>query len=247
VHEELPRYGGNIGKYSIRHITRDDINLQKDRNSGFSNVLVEWSRFKTENATGPTDAKNPLTPDIGTGTITQSMKSALDFTANGIYAGSDYNGLIIEATTVKGIISNGAWSSKNWWDDANDTGASWNIVVSTAGVTKPISMQVDAGSDIGGPTNFVAEWSSGSAGPWNLLGEYTCEDIVNYANTLLTQVPGFKVTNYQFPLAASGLSKLYIRLRVKNKITGTMTAPTGGALTAAGISRLGHLSIKYNK
>jgi hypothetical protein len=64
---------------------------------------------------------------------------------------------------------------------------------------------------------------------------------------IITQVPGFKVTNYQFPLAASGLSKLYIRLRVKNKITGSMTAPTGGTLTAAGISRLGHLSIKYNK
>lgn len=249
VHEDLPRYGTNIGNYAIRHLKREDIDLKANRTDGFSNVLVEWSQFKTDNATNPTTTLNPLTPDIGTGKLTQNQRVALDFSANGIYAGSDYNGLLMEATTVKGLIANGSWGCKTWWDDTKNIGAAWSIVVTTAGITKPISMQIEGGTDTGGPTNFIAEWSTTGLDTdvWNQLGVYTLEDVVIYANTLLTQVPGFKVINFQFPLAASGLNNLYIRLRVKNKITGTATAPTGGTLTATGISRLGHLSIKYNK
>jgi hypothetical protein len=71
--------------------------------------------------------------------------------------------------------------------------------------------------------------------------------MVNWTSTLLTQVPGFKVVNFQLPSNASGLNNLYIRLRVKNKTVGTSTGPTGGTLAATGVSRLGHLSIKYNK
>lgn len=249
VHEDLPRYGGNIGKFAIRHVTRDDIVLQNDRNAGFSNVLVEWSRFKTENVNAATAAKNPLTPDIGTGILTQSQKGALDFTSSGIFAGGDYNGLLIESTTVKGVIANGAWGANTWWNDAKNIGASWNIQTSTTGITKPISLQIEGASNIGGPTNFITEWSTtgSDVGPWNLVAEYTMQDITDFTNTLLTQVPGHKVVNFQFPLAASGLPNLYIRLRVKNKTVGTATSPTAGTLTAAGVSRLGHVSIKYNK
>ena len=249
VYEQLPRYGGDIGKYAIRHLKREDIALKENREDGFSNVLVEWSRFKLENTAGATEAKNPMTPDIGAGTLKQSEKGALDFSANGISAGTDYNGLIPEATTVKGAISNGAWNSKNWWNDTKAKGASWNITVSTVGITKPISLQIEGNSNIGGARNFIVEWSATGtdAGAWNQVGEYTLEDVVDYTNTLLTQVPGLKVLNFQFPNTALGLTNLYIRLRVKNKIVGTATSPTGGTLAAAAITRLGHVSIKYNK
>lgn len=249
VHEEPARYGGNFGKYQIRHLTREDINLKDSRDDGFSKVLVEWSRFKTENLTGAVDSKNPLTPDTGTGTLSQSLKTPLDFSAAGIFTGPDYNGLSMDPTTLKGAVADGAWGANNWWDNTKNIGASWLISTSTAGITKPISIQIECASDIGGPTNFIAEWSSTGtdAGTWNLIGEYTCQDMVNWTSTLLTQVPGFKVVNFQLPSNASGLNNLYIRLRVKNKTVGTSTGPTGGTLAATGISRLGHLSIKYNK
>lgn len=249
VNENLPRYGGNIGRYSIRHLTREDIALRENGDDGFSTVLAEWSRFKTENANGATETLNPLTPDIGTGKLTQSQKPALNFTTNGIYAGVDFNGLIQDPTTVKGVINNGGWASKTWWNDSKNIGASWNIQVSTAGITKPISLQIEGYNDIGGPRNFIVEWSSTGleTGTWNQVGEYTLEDVTNFSNTLLTQVPGAKVVNFQFPLAASNINSLYIRLRVKNKVVGTTTSPSGGTLNANGVSRLVHLSIKYNK
>jgi hypothetical protein len=249
VYEQLPRYGNDIGKYAIRHLKREDIALKENREDGFSTVLVEWSRFKLENTTGATEAKNPLTPDIGVGTLKQSEKGSLDFSTNGVSTGTDYNGLIQEASTVKGAIANGAWNSKNWWNDTKGKGASWNIVVSTLGITTPISLQIEGNSNIGGPRNFIVEWSATGidAGVWNQVGEYTLEDVVDFTNTLLTQVPGLKAVNFKFPNTASGLTNLYIRLRVKNKIVGTATNPTGGTLAAAGLSRLGHVSIKYNK
>lgn len=249
VYETYDRYGGSIGKYAIRHLKRSDIDLKQDRANGFSNVLVEWSRFKTEYAATPTASANPLTPDIGTGTITKSGNAPMDFTASGLYTTTDYNGLIQETATVKGAISNGGWGSKNWWNTAANRGEYFEIAVSTAGISNPISLQVDGNVDIGGPRNFIVEWSdkNDATAVWNQVSTFTFEDVANFSNTLLTQVAGYKALNFQFPQAASGLANLYIRLRVANKTVGTTTSVTGGTLTAATACRLVHLSIKYNK
>ncbi|MBV8253273.1 MAG: BACON domain-containing protein [Chitinophaga sp.] len=246
VHEEYDRYGGNIGRYAIRHLKREDIALSDDRNNGFSKVLAEWSRFKNEYANTPTDALNPLTPDIGTGRITQSSKTWLDFTANGITGTTDYNGLLQEPTTNKGAVTNGGWGCKGWWNTVTNTGEYWAMEVSSAGISTPLSMQIEGNTDIGGPRNFVAEWSVNNS-TWNSIGSFTFEDVANWSNTLLTQVAGFKVLNFQLPPAASGQNHLYIRLRVANKNVGTTNAATGGTLTTTTSCRLVHVSLKYNK
>ncbi|RBL88556.1 hypothetical protein DF182_18430 [Chitinophaga flava] len=246
VHEEYERYGGDIGRYSIRHLKREDIALNDDRNNGFSNVLAEWSRFKTEYATTPTDAQHPLTPDIGTGRIYQSGKKWLDYTANGISGTTDYNALIQEPTTNKGAVANGGWGAKGWWNNTTNTGEYWAIEMSTAGISTPVSLQIEGNTDIGGPRNFVAEWSADNTS-WNSLGSFTFEDVANWSNTLLTQVAGYKVLNFQLPQAASGQDHLYVRLRVANKNVGTTTAASGGTLSTTASCRLVHVSVKYNK
>ncbi|MBC9912360.1 BACON domain-containing protein [Chitinophaga varians] len=246
VHEEYDRYGGDIGRYSIRHLKREDIALNEERNNGFSNVLVEWSRFKTEYAATPTESQHPLTPDVGSGRIYQSGKKYLDFTANGITPTTDYNGLLQEPTTNKGAVSNGGWGCKGWWNATTNTGESWIIEVSTTGISAPVSVQIEGNSDIGGPRNFVAEWSVNNT-TWNSLGNFTFQDVANWSNTLLTQVAGQKVLNFQLPQAASGQDKLYVRLRVANKNAGTTNAATGGTISATATCRLSHVSVKYNK
>ncbi len=246
VHETYDRYGGNIGRYSIRHLKREDIALNEDRGNGFSAVLVEWSRFKTEYAATPTETQNPLTPDIGNGRIYQSGKKYLDFTASGITPTTDYNGLLQEPATNKGAVANGGWGCKGWWNATSNTGESWIIEVSTKGISSPLSLQVEGNSDVGGPRNFVAEWSVDNAA-WNSLGNFTFQDVANWSNTLLTQVAGQKVLNFRLPQAASGQDKLYIRLRVANKTAGTTNAATGGSITATATCRLSHVSVKYNK
>ncbi|WP_295128781.1 DUF5689 domain-containing protein [uncultured Chitinophaga sp.] len=248
VNEKMDRFGGNIGRYAIRHLSREDIALNADRNAGFSKVLVEWSRFRAEYNSAPTAEANPLTPETGTGRIYHSTRQPLDFTANGNYATTDYNGLLQEPLTVKGAVTNGGWGSKNWWPTpATTTGAYWSIETSTAGITTPISLQLEGNTDIGGPRNFIVEWSGDNNAPFQQVGTFTFEDVANFSNTLLTQLPGYKAVNFQFPQAASGLTNLYIRVRVANKNVGTTTSATGGTLGATTNSRLGHVSIKYNK
>ncbi|WP_341837216.1 DUF5689 domain-containing protein [Chitinophaga pollutisoli] len=250
VHEKHDRYGGNIGKYAIRHLSRENIALQDARENGFSNVLVEWSRFRNEYAATPTASLNPLTPETGAGRIWQTTKTGLDFTGGtGIGAATDYNGLLQEPSTVKGAISNGGWSTKNWWNATANRGESWMIEVSTAGISQPVSLQLEGNSDIGGPRNFIVEWASSNDADtdWNSVGTFTLQDVTNWSNTLLTQVPGFKVVNFQFPQAASGLQQLYIRVRVANKTAGNTTNPSGASIGANVLSRLAHVSVKYNK
>ncbi|MBO9634352.1 MAG: BACON domain-containing protein [Chitinophagaceae bacterium] len=249
VHEEMDRYGGNIGKYSIRPLKREDIALNESRSAGFSNVLVEWNKFRTELSTGATEASNPLSPEIGSGKLWRSGKTALDFTTNGIYASTDYNALIQDPTGAKGSVTNGGWGSKNWWNTTTNKGEYWGIELSTAGITTPISLQLEGNSDPGGPRNFVVEWSESNDdnGVWHTAGTFTFEDVANWTNTLLTQVAGYKAVNIDFPVEASGLNKLVIRVRMANKTVGSATANTGGAYVASAGCRLGYISVKYNK
>lgn len=249
VHEEMDRYGGNIGKYSIRPLKREDVALNESRSAGFSNVLVEWSRFRTDLSTGATEASNPLSPEIGSGKLWRSGKTALDFTTNGIYASTDYNALIQDPTGAKGSVTNGGWGSKNWWNTTTNKGEYWGIELSTAGITAPISLQLEGNSDPGGPRNFVVEWSESNDdnGVWHTAGTFTFEDVANWTNTLLTQVAGYKAVNISFPVEASGLNKLVIRVRMANKTVGSATANTGGAYVASAGCRLGYISVKYNK
>ncbi|MCP5945505.1 hypothetical protein NL376_27120, partial [Klebsiella pneumoniae] len=87
----MARYGGNIGKYAIRHMAQEDIQLNNDRNQGFSNVLVEWDRFRNDLQTGATSASNPLIPTIGTGKFSHTDFADLNYTAAaGIYGTNDF-------------------------------------------------------------------------------------------------------------------------------------------------------------
>ncbi|MFD1630416.1 DUF5689 domain-containing protein [Pseudopedobacter beijingensis] len=233
VNEDHPRYG-NIGKYAIRPMAQEEIALANDRNNGFSNILVEWSKFPI------------TTPDIGTGTLTATG-------GNNITGIEDYNrltGQVSGSAEDKGAVLNGAWYTNNWWNNTKNRGEAWLIGVSTAGINKQLSLQAEILSNVGGPRNFEVEWSTTNdmdSNTWNYIADYTAEDLVNWDNTLLTQVPGFKVVNIKLPLELLGKPQVYIRLKVKDKAAGSTSSNTGATLSTSVNSRMAHLSIKYNK
>lgn len=251
VHEQIERYGTQIGTYAIRPQGESDIQLQESREQGFSKVLVEWSRFKVEFETNPTAAENPLTPDVGQGKLWRSGLDPMNYTATaGIYKTTDYNGLLQEPTTVKGVVSNGGWGARGWWNNDKNRGEAWIIACNSQGISKQLSMQVEGNVDVGAPRNFIAEWNTTDDmedANWKPVAEFTLQDVTQWSNTLISQVPGNKVVNFNLPMEASNQSKLYVRLKAKNKVAGTLTNPTAGTVTATANVRLGHVSIKYNK
>lgn len=239
VHENLPRYG-NIGKYQIRPMERSDIDLAMDQDDGFSRILVKWSRFKKEyDDNAITDALNPLIPDVGSGILSKSQADP-NYTLNGIYSTVDYNGL---TTAGKGVVDDGAFGAQNWWDDSKDQGNYWLIKTSSLGINKPLSIQFDGNNNVGGPKFWALEWSStGLAGSWNKVTDFTFPDVTSWGNTLYTQLPGFKSYSFQLPIGASNLPTLYIRLRVTSK-----QSESSGEINYKDINHLGYISVKYNK
>ena len=226
VHDNLPRFGGNIGRYAIRPLQRNDIALAENRDDGFTRVIAEWSGYKT-------GAPNPLVPDFG-----QEYKAKMSHSSKTILSGPDFNG--------PGVTTGGGYSVSGWWN--NGKGESWIFELSTLGLTKPLSMQLEGGVISGGPRNHILEWAESLDAPtWNIIGEYTLQDYVRAGNgTLYTDVAGYKVVDFALPNELLNKNMVYIRARVKNNEAGTTTSDTGGTITNVA-SRLGHVSIKENK
>lgn len=231
VHDNLPRYGGDIGKYSIRPLNREDIDLRENKDDGFTKVIAEWRGFKS-------GEKDPLAPDIG-----QEYGAKFSHSSSNVTAGPDFNGL----TTTEHTIATGGYSATGWWN--NGKGESWIVELSTLSINKPLSMQWEGDVIVGGPRNFTLEWSTDkSSGQWEYIAEFTLQDLVRPgANTLLTQVAGHKVVDFALPETLLGKNKVYIRARVTNNEAGTETSDVGGTIVAASACRLGHISIKQNK
>lgn len=226
VHDDVPRFGGDIGKYSLRPLSREDIDLAENRENGFTRVIAEWSGYKTGDA-------NPMLPDVGL-----EYGAKMSHSSKSILSGPDFNG--------PSVTSGGGYSVSGWWNAGK--GESWIFELSTTGLTKPMSMQLEGGVIVGGPRNYVLEWSEDQdAGSWNLIDEYTLQDYVRAGSgTLYTQVAGYKVVDFALPLGLLNKPKIFIRARVKNNEAGTNTSDTGGTITSVA-SRLGHVSIKENK
>ncbi len=251
VYETMARYGGNIGKYAIRQMAQEDIKLNNDRSQGFSNVLVEWDRFRSELQTGATLASNPLTPTIGTGKLSHSEFADLNYTAAaGIYGTNDFNALLPDPTGAKGAVTNGAFAARGLWNTAKNRGGAIIVKASTANISQQVSLQIEGFVATGAPREWTIEWSTQSnmdAGTWNPVSDFTFQDIVNWTSTLLTQVSGYKVMNFNLPMAASGQSEIYIRIKAKNRNVGSATSDVGGTFNSAVAVYFGHISLKYNK
>ncbi len=226
VHDNVLRFGGDIGRYSIRPLKRSDIALAESRDNGFTRVIAEWSGFKG-------DTPNPMAPDFG-----QEYKAKMFHSSKAILNGPDFNG--------PGVTNSGGYSVSGWWN--NGKGESWIFELSTLGLIKPLSIQLEGGVISGGPRNHILEWAESlDATTWNFIGEYTLQDYVRAGNgTLYTDVAGYKVVDFALPNALLNKNMVYIRARVKDNVAGTTTSDLGGTITGVA-SRLGHVSIKENK
>lgn len=242
VHEEYSRFenGGNIGRYQMRHLSREDIKIDKSKNNSFSTIIAEWNAFKLSGT--------KVLPSAGSGELWhtgQTPKAATDY---------GYLGPIDGASDGKGIISasqNLAFQTSNWWNTSTGKGNSWVIKFSTAGITAAhISLQLATlNYDIGAPRYWNVEWSEhGNAdGEWTKIGEYTIPDVVQWGNTLYEHLNAWKNTNVELPLSLLGKSSVYLRLIPSANKAGTTTTYDTAAINNSKNSGLMYVSIRYNK
>src|SRR5690554_1165136 len=280
VHETFTRYNyedtdnedtyGNIGRYQIRHLTKEEINLETDYNRGFSQFLAEYRYFKVDNGV--------VVPTIGNGKLTSTAPDAVisaphdypylgaigaqnmgNLTGNGVIT-EEGDRLSVDAATNndgKGSVSSAdksAWQSRSeeWWNYEKNRGEAWLIEFSTASVTKQLSLQFSTinWQAVGAPRYWNVEWSlhGDMDRDWNHVDSYTVPDVSNWSNTLMHQLPAHKVLDFLLPTEMLGNEKVFIRLIVAENLASDGQSYASSPISTTWIGNgLSYLSIRYNK
>lgn len=244
VHEKYERFtqDGNIGKYQIRHLTREDIAIDQNADNSFSEIICEWTKFQGT-------SKN-VTPTSGTGELWQTN------TAGNMYGTQDYTYLgPITGNTAddnKGVIpsAQGLGIAKtSWWN--NNTGESWVIKFSTTGINSDqLSLQFTAfHNGLGAPRYWIVETSThgNKDGVWEAVQEYTVPDVVQWSSTLYNQLSGLKNVNVSLPTSLLNQNNVYVRLRVTQNKAGTASTYDGANINNSAATVLSYVSVRYNK
>ena len=153
-----------------------------------------------------------------------------------------------------------AWSNPYWWDEEHNRGYAWVINFSTQNITSDhLSMQLSVsnqgGVAVGRPRFWKAEWSfSGDMdndNDWHYITSYTIPDMVVWANTLISQCPGYKAIDVELPLNLLGKENVYIRLMPENNkaSNGSSWIDAGATISVKGNahSSMNYFAIRYNK
>lgn len=229
-------YYGDLGSYSIRQLAESDVAIDPSRDQGFSKVLVEWD---CEKPAGMVDGVQHIPPHIGDPNAVLSKSESTGFysaynATSRIYFLAKYRG---DATG--GSVTNGGYVSTQW-----NTDHYWIIdKVSTLGINKPLSLQLEANSSTNdGARDFVVEYSIDGGATWVLIADYSLKGQISGAVKNNTVIPGFKIYNFNLPDILQNQANIKIRLRCASMIN-----VNGVTAASLGTGRLVHLSIKYNK
>ena len=280
VHEKFTRFEyeddvtedkfGNIGRYQIRHLSKSDIKISSDFNSGFSALVTEFQYPVVENGVAKATFGNG---SISSSVSTVNLARTFDYSYLGPIGNTSLgnnnkygNGVMLgntkqnqEATTNsdgKGQVINAAISGNTlWWNEAKQRGEAFVLDFSTQGIsTDKLSLQftmanLTGGTGKGAPRYWKVEWSDhgNMDGSWNTIAPFTVPDVPLWANTTIHQLAGYKNYTFNLPLTLLGKSKVYIRLIVDRNLASDGNSYASEPLTAASNTGLGYLGIRYNK
>lgn len=254
VHEPYTFFerGGDIGRYQIRNVTREDIALDESADNVFSAVAVEWSPngSKDPRAYAFPQYPHPATDSGQAHCVAATTGSGLSFmsTYAWLAVGSAYraaeNGL---------TINNASWGHKQLWDTAKNTGNSLIFEFSTQGVSSTQCSFVFTcryHSAQGGLRYWTAEYSL-DGDNWKKLTDFTVPDNGNWGNMQPEQLSGDKNVWMQVPTEILGQSVAWIRLRpVQNKIGTATTYDTATIASNGQVANaftVSYAALRYNK
>ena len=172
VHETYKSFekDGNIGRYQLRHLTREEIDLRQDFADNFSEIITEFRYAKFPGEFDETKLQNAILATKGNGEMCHTKGSVDNFSPSYFYigkCGSNRKGKYAEGAGIeldgggiyepwkgtesaqntdgKGWFKDKlkiSWSNKYWWDSTNGRGYCWLVNFSTEGIVSDrVSMQ----------------------------------------------------------------------------------------------------------
>lgn len=167
VHEDYKSFekDGNIGRYQLRHLLREEIELKQDFKDNFSGLITEF-RYAKFPAIGETTilGEDAILATKGNGEMCHTYGAVSNYSPSYFYIGEcgskkknkyaegagielDEGGIYEpwvggkeadQNTDGKGWFKDNlkiSWSNKYWWDSDNSRGYCWLVVFNTEGVT----------------------------------------------------------------------------------------------------------------
>ena len=166
VHEDYKSFerDGNIGRYQLRHLVREEIDLKTDFEDNFSGIITEFRYARFPGEFEETTLPNAILATKGNGELCHTYGSVSNFSPSYFYigkCGSSKKGKYEEGAGIEldggGIyqpwVDNGtesaqntdgkgwfkdnlkiSWSNKYWWDSEKGRGYCWLVNFSTEGI-----------------------------------------------------------------------------------------------------------------
>ncbi len=166
VHETYKRFekDGNIGRYQLRHLVREEIDLKPDFADNFSGLITEFRYAKFPGEWDETLLDDAILATKGNGELCHTYGAVSNFSPTYFYIGEcgskkknkykegagielDEGGIYqpwvdnhtedAQNTDGKGWFKDNlklSWSNKYWWDSSNSRGYCWLVVFSTEGI-----------------------------------------------------------------------------------------------------------------
>lgn len=254
VHEPYTFFvkGGDIGRYQIRNVTRDDILLDASGDAAFSGIAVEWC---PDGSKDPRAYAFPQYPHPGVSSGQAHCVAAT--TGTGLSFMSTYAWLAIgssyRAKEDGGSLGNTAWGHATLWNKTENTGNSMIFEFSTKGITSNQCSFVFAGRNYsaqGGLRYWTAEYSL-DGDIWHKLLDFTMPDQGNWGAMQLEQLSGDKNVWMSVPTEILNRDVAWIRLRAAQDKIGTATTYDTDVTSAAGAAKtplvVSYAALRYNK
>lgn len=250
---------GNLGKYQIRPMSAEEIDLNGE---SFSNTICEWNW---------NDGKEKITQDVGKGYFYKydaSTKFVNDY--NNPYLPTEDLPNGYGNSNLKGLVAGAAISlTQVWWDYEKDEGKYFDVEFSTAGLSgTSLIFGIVWGHGLGdtktvcAPSHWKVLYSTDGG---NTFADLASADIVRqrscawWTTTSQDAAPGYTEHLFKLPSSCFGRSKVRVRLQVADLVTDIvpLTSATAwrqalglekGFLTATdeGPVRIGTITVRYN-
>ncbi|MBR1872093.1 MAG: BACON domain-containing protein [Bacteroidales bacterium] len=258
--EVVPVRWGNLGKYQIRPMGGEDIDLE---GPGFSNTICEWNW---------NDSVEKLTPDEGKGTLNKydaATKFVQDY--NNPYLPTEDTPNGNGTVNLKGLVAGGAIClTQKWWDSELNEGKYFDVEFSTAGLSGSNLVfgivwghGLGSSSTVNGPSHWNVLYSTDGV----TFSPVSSDPVIKQRScawwsspqTSQDCTPGYTEHLVKLPASCFGKSKVTVRLQVADTVSDI--APSTSASTwrqALGIEkgflgttgdgpvRIGTITVRFN-
>lgn len=250
----------NITKYSLRHLSAEDIAVSMDPQTRFSKDVCGFVDLVGFPKT--TNTRKWWSMPLGGGLshskvlTTTSPKAFSGGPADGVYYVSKQHSAVgevnINDNSLKGqkdsscVASHGA---RNWSSAVPE----YLLVkfpskdINTTGLTLSLSGYVGYSGSNYWRVEYASDWTSTAT--WTSIGEFSLPSMVSWSNGAkfpVFQSPAFDMISYKLPAVIAQMDTTYIRIIPKNK-TGYTDADVEVATGISGATYWGAIVIKTNK